>query len=351
MAEFSGSPSAPQTQSDASFWQGPFAQRVLPLVSSLILHASLIALGILAVHVTKFAFLPRIVPQTTVPDMPEIVDNPNAVIPGNPGQHDDPTHRAGQLKYLDVPPGGWADDPGENRFPVPRLIAGDSSNEPDVVAIGGTGVSGWTPSGGRRTNGGLDGGPLAPFGNPGGDLRAGFYPERGKPLDRARRIVYVCDASGSMLNTFDSLRTELRKSIDGLRAVQSFNVIFFQNQNYSTIDKSGLVPAVPANKRRAYDFLDNSCVGGQTDPIAALELAFAQKPELIFLLTDGDFSGSGNDAVVAFCKQRAGGVKINTIAFLGKDRQDPQQLSFVRALETIAKNSGGRFRYVTQDDM
>jgi hypothetical protein len=173
----------------------------------------------------------------------------------------------------------------------------------------------------------------------------------------ARHIAYVCDSSGSMLNMFDALRFELRKSIEGLKPIQAFNVIFFQDQGFAAVDKDRLMVANPDSKRRAYDFLDKFFVRGATNPIPALKLAFEQKPELIFLLTDGDFSGPGspgNEAVIQFCKEKTadGRVKINTLGFVNKETKgSPQDMEFIKVLQTIAKNSGGDFRMVTEEDM
>ena len=174
------------------------------------------------------------------------------------------------------------------------------------------------------------------------------------PKSPTARIAYVCDASGSMLQMFDSLRVELRKSIDPLKPEQSFNVIFFQEQGYQTADKTALMPATADNKRRVYDFLDKMYVKGETNPIPGLDLAFKQAPEVIFLLTDGDFNGPGNDAVVKFCVERAkaGKVKMNTIAFISSDVKDkPEELEFVKALQAIAKDTGGKFRVVKDNDI
>ena len=47
---------------------------------------------------------------------------------------------------------------------------------------------------------------------------------------------------------------------------------------------------------------------------------------LAYLLTDGDFSGPGNEKVVEFCKKMTadGRCKINTIAYIPKDGKNPE---------------------------
>jgi hypothetical protein len=171
------------------------------------------------------------------------------------------------------------------------------------------------------------------------------------PVARGKRIVYVCNASGSMATVFDSIRIELRKSIDSLMPIESFDIIFFQEQGFRAADDKALVPAVPDGKRRAYAFMDDMHPKGEANPIPALELAFKLEPDVIYLLTVGDFTGPGNDRVVKFCqeKNKAGKTKINTIALVAKDaREKPEDMEFVKMLQTIAASTvGGKFRIVT----
>jgi hypothetical protein len=78
------------------------------------------------------------------------------------------------------------------------------------------------------------------------------------------------------------------------------------------------------------------------------------QPELIYLLTDGDFSGPGNQAVVEYCAKQFGATKtkINTIAFVARESNDnPTDLEYVKVLQQIAKSSGGKFKFVTDDDL
>lgn len=350
-------PLSPEEELEAeefgNFWQQPFAQYVLPFMSSLIFHIALIVIAVLALAVHQAVNEPERRVQNIIPDSEIFTDGP----PGgllHPGLGGDDTRDAFQDMFPDVAPDspGLAERPGPSLLPSLAGFGENQSEGADLIAIG--------PGGGRGTAVGLgtgtgDGsGLLAPFGNPGGGAgigpRSNFLGLGGN----ARRIVYVCDASGSMLNMFDLLRIELRRSIDRLAPVQSFNVIFFQDTGFLAADRTGLMLATPANKQRTYDFLERTFPRGETNPLPALELAFAQKPELVYLLTDGDFSGPGNDAVVAWCKARTadGKVKINTIAFIPREsRENPQDLEYVKALRQIAEDSGGRFRHVTDDEM
>jgi len=162
-----------------------------------------------------------------------------------------------------------------------------------------------------------------------------------------RSICFVCDASGSMMNKMVPLKNELRRTIDQLRAIQAFSVIFFADEKPQALGQQ-LLMASAENKRKAYDFLGNVSTAGQTNPIPALDLAFKQRPQLIFLLTDGDFPD--NNAVLAKVREleKSAPVKINTIAFVGDSDNDKE---FINILTTIAKETGGVFKKVSQDEV
>lgn len=103
-----------------------------------------------------------------------------------------------------------------------------------------------------------------------------------------------------------------------------------------------LLKATPENKQAAETFLEDKVTPrGETDPIPAIEAAFAQNPEVIFLLTDGDFPD--NNAVlkrVAELNARQP-VQVNTIAFVGEGDTDAE---FIKILQKIAKDSDGAYR-------
>ncbi len=341
------------------FWQHPFVQNTLPFVTSLVLHLSLIAIGLATMQVVRI-----------------VVQKPNRDIEITLGEPEPPTDP--HVTAIPLPPGFGKEDrvarqdtlpqvppnsPGFNnqmgRVPKAILPGGGPAGEespvwmrsiigPGYAASGRGGLGGGRGPGVGNSDG--DGLP-APFGVPSpGGVPGGSIFTRAP----ARRIAYVCDASGSMLNMFDALRMEIRKSVDSLRPYQSFNVYFFQAQGAKVVDASGLMPAIPSNKQKAFDFMDRMFVANETNPIPALDLAFKQGADFIYLLTDGDFNGPGNDAVVKYCAERTrdGKKRIDTIAYIGKESKDnPQDLEFVKALKAIAKDSGGKFRYVTDEDM
>jgi hypothetical protein len=344
-----------------SFWQQPFVQNVLPFLTSLVLHIGVIVFGVMMLKVGQAVVVALRQEQIIVPEAEMVTNGPEGGIP-HPGLGGDPTRDAAQDKFPDVP----KDSKGLAEKPGPTLqvsLIGGGAGESDGQTPIGLGANAALGSGsgvgaglGKGYGGGVgDGtGALAPFGVPGGGGGLGPKSNFIGLGGNAKRIAYVCDASGSMLNMFDSLRIELRKSIENLRPIQSFNVVFFQDQGFRAADVNTLVMGNPENKRKVYDFLDKMFVRGETNPIPALEAVAKMQPELIYLLTDGDFSGPGNQAVIDFCQKQFGTTKtkINTIAFIAKESKDnPQDLEYVKALQQIAKNSGGQFKHVTDEDM
>src|SRR5688572_2669084 len=344
-----------------SFWQQPFVQNVLPFLTSLVLHIGVIVFGYMMLKVGQAVVVALRQEQIIVPEAEMVAAGPEGGIP-HPGLGGDPTRDAAQDKFPDVP----KDSKGLAEKPGPTLqvsLIGGGGGEADGQTPIGLGANAALGSGsgvgaglGKGYGSGVgDGtGALAPFGVPGGGGGLGPKSNFIGLGGNAKKIAYVCDASGSMLNMFDSLRIELRKSIENLRPIQSFNVIFFQDQGFKAADQNVLIMGNPENKRKVYDFLDKMFVRGETNPIPALEAVAKMQPELIYLLTDGDFSGPGNQAVIDYCQKRFGETKtkINTIAFVARESKDnPQDLEYVKALQAIAKNSGGQFKHVTDDDM
>ena len=70
------------------------------------------------------------------------------------------------------------------------------------------------------------------------------------------RVVFVCDASGSMEGRPKLLLIgELKETLGTLKPIQFFNVIFFQWDSYAAAYDDGLKPGSPRFKQQTYDFL------------------------------------------------------------------------------------------------
>jgi uncharacterized protein with von Willebrand factor type A (vWA) domain len=166
----------------------------------------------------------------------------------------------------------------------------------------------------------------------------------------AHKVVFLCDASGSMLSVFGQLKQQLRTSVSDLKLEegQSFNVIFFSDDNAFPLFKDGLQIATDANKKLAMDFIDSAVATGGTQPLPAIKMAMSQHPELIYLLTDGFDQTADFGAVTHAFKDgnTDGKTHINCI-FLQAD-EDPK---LEAVLKEIAGDSNGTFKKILKSDM
>ncbi len=194
--------------------------------------------------------------------------------------------------------------------------------------------------------GGSEGGARAQMGLPAGTggPKSRFMGTKGT----AYHIVYVVDRSGSMVDTFDAVRKEMIRSVGRLSKEQTFHVIFFAADKPTENPPRRLVYATPETKKEALEFLKTILPEGQTDPIPALEKAFAamsrtpgdKQGKLIYLLTDGDFPD--NEKVLAAIRNMNAkrDVQINTILHHFRNPE------FEKVLDRIAKENKGEFKFV-----
>jgi hypothetical protein len=242
---------------------------------------------------------------------------------------------------------GWANKPSES---LQAVMGGGGDQGSDTLIGIGAGISAGRGTG-VGTGEGEAGGPLAPFGVPGGGGGMGPPSNFLGSGGNARFICYVCDASGSMLGApFDLLKIKLQESIKTLQVSQAFNMVFFQQAKYEAF-ANNLVLASPANKTKAYDFLQTLSLASDSDPIPGLRFAFGLKPQLIYLLTDGSFPDNG--AVIAECKKlnATKTVKINTIGFFSPKTDPADRKICEDMLKEISSDSGGRYTAVLTTDL
>jgi hypothetical protein len=239
----------------------------------------------------------------------------------NPGLDGDPTRPAAQDKYEDdTHPDGWAPEPGKS--PVAEATGGGEADAKNSLFAAGPAASFGSGKGfgsgegdGSGSGSGTGKGRLAPFGPTGG----GTPGPRGKVFGEggsAHTIAFTCDASGSMIPKFGLLRRELQKAIDGLRHIQRFSITFYADKKAIAFENGNLVYATDENKRKAAKWLDEIYPSGQTDPLPSLDIAFRAKPDLLYMLTDGEFDNNAEvmKRVAALNKDRR--TRVNTIAFI-----------------------------------
>ncbi len=188
---------------------------------------------------------------------------------------------------------------------------------------------------------GIEGGP-AGSGNP-------FPDGGGRDLEGPQifadpgvsRIVYVVDKSGSMTDSFDIVKLELKRSLRELSPDCEFHIIFYSSGPALEMPTRRLVPATETNVRLAEEFIDGVIAASQTDPSGALERAFAVRPARIYLLTDGEFDRAIVDLVGRLNVR--GRVRVDTIAFLYRTGEP--------ILKEIAARNGGRYKFVSERDV
>ncbi len=97
-----------------------------------------------------------------------------------------------------------------------------------------------------------------------------------------------------------------------------------------------LVPATNANKEKLARWAMAVSPRNSADIITVLELAFKQQPDLIFLVTDGDFDD--NQGVIDWLTKHNNKlqIRINTIGLDRDAAEGPE-----RVLKQIAKQNGG----------
>lgn len=196
-------------------------------------------------------------------------------------------------------------------------------------------------------------GKLAPFGTTtggGAGIQAQFFGAGGN----ATKLIYIVDASGSLIDTLPYVIKELKRSISELSDRQQFTIIFFQAGRELEVPPRGWKNATDDMKQRVNDFITlengNIIPRGSTDPVAAIKLAMRYKPELVFILSD-NITGRGRyevdrDQLLKLINEATRDnpqMKINTIQFVYTDPLD--------TLKSISEKTGGIHTFITEADL
>jgi len=158
--------------------------------------------------------------------------------------------------------------------------------------------------------------------------------------------VFVCEVSGSLAQKFGRVRDEVAHELSSLTDDDRFEVICFQEQSCSLLFKD-LADATSDAKSAAFKFLDEFNVRGETNPVPGLLKAFEFKPDLIVLLSDGDFPD--NDNVLRFVAKREAvrRTKINAIAVISNRETDKP---YADTMRQIADATGGVYRVAMEPE-
>ncbi len=257
--------------------------------------------------------------------------------------------------HLDRPDSAAAHHQEETIEDLASLLEEDPLFKPKPIDSGGSGLGAIAVEGLRRSDvvgvgsgGGIgEGGVGSGLGNRdlagGGPVGSLWGVGEGQ---QAHTIVYVMDRSGSMAETFSLLQRELMRAIGSLDEEQLFNVIWF-NEGPSSLLSERMLAATIDNKRVAFDAIDKIYPSGQTQPMGAIKEGLDFKPDVLFLLSDGDF-GEDNERITRMIERRNENkaTTINTILFVYDTVGDGE-----RVLRAIAEANNGTFKHVTEEDV
>jgi hypothetical protein len=255
----------------------------------------------------------------------------------NPGPSRDPLRQALQDQQKLLNPGAYS---GVKAVSAAALLRGTGGAADSMLLASGPGAGARGP--------GLGSGQalLGRFGVKGGG--AGVLP-RSRLLGlggNARRVVYVLDDSGSMIDGFPLLRRSVCRSIRRLVPLQRAAVVVFALHAH-VLGPPVLLRATGHNRRllvrrvMAQHAISGSGNDGRVRPFlramsAAMNLL--PPPQLIYFVTDGHFSRRLVAAVRRL--NRHARVRLFTYAFFDRDHV------YRRRLQRIAMQNGGKFRYV-----
>jgi hypothetical protein len=168
-------------------------------------------------------------------------------------------------------------------------------------------------------------------------------------------FVYLVDSSNSMRN-FNEARAELLRSVDALQPDQRFYVVFYdQNPTHMRIsaadeDDASSMLATPENKLVLRRWAMTIRQEKGKSPVETLRFAFGLEPDVIFLLSDGEFSAE-TEEVIRELNQRENlfgesqlATIIHTIRYPG---YAPGEATKAEAqMRRIAGENGGQYRNI-----
>jgi hypothetical protein len=156
-------------------------------------------------------------------------------------------------------------------------------------------------------------------------------------------FVYVVDCSDSMNDDgkFERAIYELLQSVEQLSSDQRYFVIFYNDAAYP-MDADQPVPAVEHEFARTRQWVNMVRPHGGTEPLPALLFALSLRPDAIYFLSDGQFDRSTIGQLRSRNRPnnrlKSRQIPIHTIAFVDRATEG--------LMRTIARNSGGKFRFV-----
>lgn len=266
------------------------ATRVVSATGSLVVHALLLVALAAVVWRSTSGNSPTGRDIKIAFDMPAMGEAP-VPIAGSPAPQAPPrAHEVGLI----VDPGEPAADVARDPAPLPPLAsmatapapAREGPQAPPLAGLGQQAFGGKSPSAGAaaadRTVTGEGGVRFAGLG-----------------ASNARSVVYVVDASGSMVTSLPFVIAEVERSVSQLAATQKFGVVLFRRlpdgRSGLEVFSPVLVRATTSAQERLRDWLTTVEPAGRSVPLIGLERAIAYRPDAVFLLSRA-IERSGGDA-------------------------------------------------------
>ena len=168
------------------------------------------------------------------------------------------------------------------------------------------------------------------------------------------RFVFVVDSSRSMMGPdfsgrpWEHAQHELQMAISRLGPNRQFYVIFFDGEAHLMFDETptsmNMLDASPENVARFAHWMTNVQTGFNTSPLQAVKCALSIHPDVIYLLSDGEFRDQTarylkkNNRRISTTGKRAFASIVHTIGFHNRAAQ--------RVLRNIANSNGGTYKFV-----
>lgn len=228
-------------------------------------------------------------------DMPAMGDAPVAAAGSVEAEAPAPPREVGLIVEPDAPPNTTANAPE----PLPPLASMATATPPAPARDGPGVVSLAGMSDAAFSAGPHVAGAAAADRGAEGAIGEGGVRFAGLGASNARSVVYVVDASGSMVTSLPLVIAEVERSVSRLSATQKFGVVLFRRlpdgrsglEVFSTV----LVRATASAQERLRDWLASVEPIGRSVPLSGLERAIAYRPDAVFLLSRA-IERSGGDA-------------------------------------------------------
>ena len=176
----------------------------------------------------------------------------------------------------------------------------------------------------------------------------------GLGVSEARDIVYVVDASGSMVTSMASVVAELGRSISALHPVQRVQVLLFRVPVGAGADEPGyisaplpapsaapvLFDATRANKKSALDWLATITPRFRSNPLPALEAALRLRPDAVFVMS----SGATDEALSGMTAEEV----LARLDLLNPQRRDGSRAVAIRAVQVLEEDPAGLLRRIAE---